>query len=334
MKFKENSSQSDVIIENESRSKDKVEQKSSDNTLFGKALRYLGPAAAEALKLTTIASAVQRASGVEHSPMPAPGFALAPMDYNLTDRNASSLVMSDKGVQFASDRNGYVPTHKDYENFQKLKQEWENPSWVFTGPPDTHEPSGNEISRPATDASSHQLEQDKSTVTEFAKLGEEGINSLKTFFDTLEQNKMAKQGFRKMLRDKESMEGIKNLMGDEQFREHALSELKNKESVEQAISLLENKESTEQFLSLLKDKEQVEKVSQYMSSQESEGAKRHLLQCYGCWTPTYETPPYYAESPSGGNESTVSTAGLVVCGIFAAVVLSGCAWLTYRCCKE
>ncbi len=328
MKFKENSSQSDVIIGNELRSKDKVEQKSSDNTLFGKALRYLGPAAAGALKLTTIALAVQRASGVEHSPMPeAPGFALAPMGYNLTDRNASSLVMSDKGVQFASDRNGYVPTHKDYENFQKLKQEWENPSWVFTGPSDTHEPSGNEISRPATDASSHQLEQDKSTVTEFPKLGEEEINSLKTFVGSLEQNKTALQGFRKMLSDKESMEGMKNLMGDEQFREHALSELKNKESVEQAISLLENKESAEQLLSLLKDKEQVEKVSQYMSSQESEGVhsnRRRLDTCYGYMGIPYEcgnTP----ESPNGGNgnaqRTLIAQGGIVVLG--TACVLLG-----------
>lgn len=125
MKFKENSSYSDVNIKNDAVTKDNIEQKSSENTFFGKALRYLGPASAGALRLTTMALAVQRANSIERSPMPeAPGSALAPMDYNLTDRNASSLVMPDKGVQFASDRNGYVPTPEDYENFQKLKQAW------------------------------------------------------------------------------------------------------------------------------------------------------------------------------------------------------------------
>lgn len=326
MKFKENSSYSDVNIKNDAVTKDNIEQKSSENTFFGKALRYLGPASAGALRLTTMALAVQRANSIERSPMPeAPGSALAPMDYNLTDRNASSLVMPDKGVQFASDRNGYVPTPEDYENFQKLKQAWENPSWVFTSPPDTHEPSGNEISRPATDASSHQLEQDKSTMTEFPKLGEEEINSVKTFVDSLEQNKTALQGFRKMLRDKESMEGMANLMGDEKFRERALLELKNKESVEQAISLLENKESTAQLLSLLKDKGQVEKVSQSMSSQESEGvhSKERQLNDHNCG-PGYDYDDYDDICISKAEERQGNIAAAIIVSIFFATFIGCC----------
>ena len=229
----------DKIIESQL---DNVGQvKSQDNggkSLFEKLRQHIGPAFATLLVLQESS----RIRGVEGSTPEASSTALALRGDNAMGLPPAFIPDQRAGIIGRSSTELYVPP-KGFSSYQgpPVQEIWPNLYEQMVKASEEKEQASKK------EMPSGQLEQSRSKETEPLKLSKEDISSLQSFVHSLERNKAARRGFRKLMADKGAVDGMRNLMQDEEFRKHALSEMRNEKSVEQSISLLEGMDSLQSF---------------------------------------------------------------------------------------
>ena len=223
----------------------------------------------------------------------------------LTDQIPSSLVAPDQGAGFIGKNlmEPYVPeAHSKAPTVEKL---WPNLyEQMVKGSGEKEQASKNllqgeaqgirikkkrvkigkttpkeKTSQPAIETPSDKLEQGKSKEIEPLQLSKEDVSSLQSFAHSLEQNKAALRGFRKLLNDKMAVDGMRNLMQDEEFRKRALSELRDDKSAKQAISLLENIDTFQSIAhSLEQNKAALQGCRKLLNDKDAMEGMRNLMQ--------------------------------------------------------